>query len=75
MYRFMSDIVQITICFFLSHLAISCIQSNPAISKSQGSHCLKHSKTLGIRSKLIQILGDGNCLFRALSYTVTGRQI
>ena len=26
-------------------------------------------------SKLIQILGDGNCLFRALSYAVTGRQI
>ena len=23
----------------------------------------------------MQILGDGNCLFRALSHTVTGRQI
>ena len=41
------------------------------------NHCSKHSnKPLGTPQKLIQILvGDGNCLFRALSYTVTGRQI
>ena len=38
-------------------------------------HCSKSSKPLGTPSKLIQILGDGNCLFRALSYAVTGRQI
>ena len=39
------------------------------------NHCSKHSKPLGTPSKLIQILGDGNCLFRALSYAVAGRQI
>ena len=33
----------------------------------------KHSKPLG--TKLIQILRDGNCLFRALCYAVTGRQV
>ena len=38
-------------------------------------HCSKSSKPLGTPSKLTQILGDGNCLFRALSYAVTGRQI
>ena len=38
-------------------------------------HCSKHSnKPLGTPSKLVQILGDGYCLFRALSYAVTGRQ-
>ena len=36
----------------------------------------KHSnKPLGTPSKLIQILGGGNCLFQALSYAVTVRQI
>ena len=39
------------------------------------NHCSKHSKPLRTPSKLIQIPGDGNCLFRALSYAVTGRQI
>ena len=38
-------------------------------------HCLKPSKPLGKPSKLIHILGDGNCLFRALSYAVSGRQV
>ena len=38
-------------------------------------HCSKSSKPLGTPSKLTQILGDGNCLFRALSDAVTGRQI
>ena len=38
-------------------------------------HCLKPSKPLGKPSKLIDILGDGNCLFRALSYAVSGRQV
>ena len=38
-------------------------------------HCLKPSKLLGKPSKLIHILGDGNCLFRALSYAVSGRQV
>ena len=37
------------------------------------NHCSKHSKPLGTPSKLIQILCDGNCLFRALS--VSSRQI
>ena len=32
-------------------------------------------KPLGTPSTLIQILFDGNCLFRALSYAITGRQI
>ena len=39
------------------------------------NRCSKHSEPLGTPSKLIQILGDGNCLFRAVSYAVTGRQI
>ena len=40
------------------------------------NHCSKQSnKPLGTPSKLIQILDDRNCLFRALSYAVTGRQI
>ena len=40
------------------------------------NYCSKHSKKpLGIPSKLIQILGGGNCLFQALSYAVTVRQI
>ena len=38
------------------------------------NRCLKHSnKPLGTLSKLFQILGAGNCLFRALSYAVTLR--
>ena len=39
------------------------------------NHCSKHCKLLGTPYKLIQILGNGNCLFRALFYAVTGRQI
>ena len=39
------------------------------------NHFSKHSKPPGTPSKLIQIPGDGNCLFQALSYAVTGRQI
>ena len=39
------------------------------------NHCSKHSKPPGTPTKLIQILGNGNCLFWALSYAVTGRQI
>ena len=38
-------------------------------------HSLKPSKPLGTPSRLFQILGDGNCLFQALSYAVTGRQV
>jgi len=38
-------------------------------------HCLKPCKPLGTPSRLFQILVDGNCLFRALSYAVTGRQV
>ena len=57
MYRFMSNIVQITISF-LSHAL-------PLVV----NHCSKHSKPLGTPPKL----GDGNCLFRAVSFAVTGR--
>ena len=40
------------------------------------NYCSKHSnKPLGTPSKLIQILGGGNCPFQALSYAVTVRQI
>ena len=39
------------------------------------NHCSTHSKPLGTPSKLIQIVGNGNCLFRTLSYAVTGGQI
>ena len=31
-------------------------------------------KNLGIPSKLFNIVSDGNCFFRALSYIITGRQ-
>ena len=37
-------------------------------------NCLETVKTLEKPSKLYQIVGDGNCLFRALSYAITGRQ-
>ena len=59
----------------------------PFGEKSQLSMCsalklplvIKHSekpfKQLGQPSKLFHILGDGNCLFRAFSYIMTGRQI
>ena len=40
------------------------------------NYCSKHSsKPLGTPSKLIQVLGGGNCLFQALSYAVTVTQI
>ena len=67
MYRFMSNIVQITICIFVT---IPCYTLLLVVRP-----CLKPSKPLGTPSKLIQTLGDGNCLFRALSYAVIGRQI
>ena len=38
-------------------------------------HCLRPSKPLGKASKVIHILDDGNCLFRALPYAVSGRQV
>ena len=59
----------------------------PFGEKSQLSMCsalklplvIKHSekpfKQLGQPSKLFHISGDGNCLFRAFSYIITGRQI
>ena len=62
-YRFMSNRVQIIICFFVTCLAISC------------KSFFKTFWPPGTPSKLIQIPGDGNCLFQALSYAVTGRQI
>ena len=37
-------------------------------------HNFKPSKKVGQPSKLLHILGDGNCLFRAFSYVITGRQ-
>ena len=39
------------------------------------NHCSRHPKPLGTPSKLVQILGNGNYLFRTLSCAVTGRQI
>ena len=39
-------------------------------------HAVKPSKKLGKPSKLSpRILNDGNCLFRAFSYVITGRQV
>ena len=38
-------------------------------------HARKISKPLNKPIKLYNIIGDGNCLFRALSYIITGRQI
>ena len=66
-YSFKSNIVQITVCFFC-HMPCHTLLL-------LANHCSKHSKPLGTPSKLIQILGDGNCLFRALPYAVTGRQV
>ena len=37
-------------------------------------HNLEQRAYLGPPSKTIKINGDGNCLFRALSYAITGRQ-
>jgi len=44
-------------------------------SATSCKHCLKPSKPLGTPSRLDQISGDGNSLFPALSYGVTGRQV
>ena len=38
-------------------------------------HTERPLKLLGKPSKLFRILGDGNCLFRALSHVITGRQV
>ena len=38
-------------------------------------HTEQPLKPLGQPSKLLHILGDGNCLFRALSYVITGQQL
>ena len=38
-------------------------------------HARKISKPLNKPIKLYNIIGDGNCLFRAFSYIITGRQI
>ena len=38
-------------------------------------HAVKPSKKIGQPSKLIHILVDGNCLFRAFYYVITGRQV
>ncbi|XP_020897308.2 uncharacterized protein LOC110236158 [Exaiptasia diaphana] len=37
-------------------------------------HGFKETKILGPPLKTCRIVGDGNCLFRALSYAITGRQ-
>ena len=66
----MSFYVQRCSDLFMLFCHISC-HTLPFVAK----HCSKHSEPLGTPSKLIQILGDGNCLFRALPYAVTGRQI
>ena len=38
-------------------------------------HKTRSTKTLGSPTELYHIQGDGNCLFRSLSYALTGRQI
>ena len=38
-------------------------------------HSVRLSKPLNKPTKLYNIIGDGNCLFRALSYVITGRQV
>lgn len=43
----------------------------PIITK----HIEQPLKSIGEPSKVFRILGDGNCLFRALSYVITGRQV
>lgn len=37
-------------------------------------HCKKSVKELGKPTQMFRIADDGNCLFRALSYAITGRQ-
>ena len=38
-------------------------------------HTEQPLKPLGQASKLFHILGDGNCLFGALSYVITGHEL
>ena len=64
----MSNTVEIIMCFFVT----SPCHTLSLVVK----HCSKPSKPLGTPSQLIQMLGsDANCLFQALSYAVTGRQV
>ena len=44
----------------------------PLVAKHKS---LPESKILEYPSKLYNIVCDGNCLFRALSYAITGRQV
>jgi hypothetical protein len=52
--------------------SICCLLDLPLIAKHKSS---QESKILEYPSKLYNIVGDGNCLFRALSYAITGRQV
>ena len=63
MYRFISK-------HSSDHFVLFC-HTLPLVVK----HCSKPSKPLETPSKLVQILDDGNCIFLALSYAVTDRQV
>ena len=60
-------------CFHTEHQAFWCSALDlPLIVKHK--NCSEMVKSLEKPSKLYRIVGDGNCLFRALSYAITGRQ-
>ena len=74
-------------CFFLSEVNVSGFYFCPLSGKSQTAICQslhlplisKHPPQPPVKltkpSKLQQIQGDGNCLFRSFSYALTGRQV
>ena len=60
-------------CCHTEHQAFWCSALDlPLIVKHK--NCSEMVKPLEKPSKLYRIVGDGNCLFRALSYAITGRQ-
>ena len=60
-------------CCHTEHQASWCSALDlPLIVKHK--NCSEMVKPLEKPSKLYRIVGDGNCLFRALSYAITGRQ-
>ena len=60
-------------CCHTKHQAFWCSALDlPLMVKHK--NCSEMVKPLEKPSKLYRITGDGNCLFRALSYAITGRQ-
>jgi predicted DNA-binding ArsR family transcriptional regulator len=64
--------------FYFTHIDekcqnfMCCLLDLPLIVKHKSC---QETKILEYPSKLYNIVGDGNCLFCALSYAITGRQV